>query len=318
MFDMGSLLYSINVTVPVFAMMILGYALRRTHVINEEYITGSNRLTFRVLLPVMLFNSMRGSDFRRMFSLGFLLFCFSFLLLYPLTVWLIASRFIKDRKKLGSFVQGAFRGNTAVIGVSVAQNIYGADLGPMPFMLAVAMFMYNTVSVLILTCNGSTNTTPWEQVVRVCREIAANRIIWGILLGVGCSLAQIQFPAAIDKIFTNIGGIASVVSLIAAGGGFSIESFRTDAKLIVAATIAKLLIMPAAALALGYFFGYQGVTLFSVLIMSGVSTATTSAVMARELRCDENLAINILATTTLCVAVSLTMWVSILYALHLL
>lgn len=317
-FDMGSLLYSINVTVPVFAMMILGYALRRTRVINEEYITGSNRLTFRVLLPVMLFNSMRGSDFRSTFSPGFLLFCFSFLLLYPLTVWLIASCFIRDRKKLGSFVQGAFRGNTAVIGVSVAQNIYGADLGPMPFMLAAAMFMYNTVSVLILTCSGSADTTPREQVVRVCREIATNRIIWGILLGVGCSLAQVRFPAAIDKIFTNIGGIASAVSLIAAGGGFSVESFRTDAKLIAAAAAAKLLVMPAAALALGYFLGYRGVTLFSVLIMSGVSTATTSAVMARELQCDEDLAINILAATTLCVAVSLTMWVSILYTLHLL
>lgn len=315
---MSSLLYSINVTVPVFAVMILGYLLRRSKIIDEAYIVSSNRLTFRILLPVMLFNSMRGSDFHSTFSLGFLLFCFFFLLLYPLAVWLVASRFIKDRKKLGSFAQGAFRGNTAVIGVSVAQNIYGADLGPMPFMLAVAMFMYNAVSVLILTCNGTSDMTPREQAVRVCREIATNQIIWGILLGVGCSLAQIRFPTAVDKIFTNIGGVASVVSLLAAGGGFSVESFRADARLIAAASAAKLLVMPSAALILGYMFGFRGVTLFSLLVMSGVSTATTSAVMARELKCDEELAINILAVTTLCVAVSLTMWVGILYALHLL
>lgn len=315
---MESLLYSVNVTVPVFAMMVLGYVLRRLHVINVEYIKCSNRLTFRVLLPVMLFNSMRTSDLRIAFSLDFLLFCFAFLLIYPLVVWLAASRFIKDRKKLGSFVQGTFRGNTAVIGVSVAQNIYGSDLGPMPLMLALSMFMYNTVSVLILTCNGSSDTSPKQQVVSVCKGIATNPIIWGILLGMVCSLTRLQFPTAIDKIFTNIGGIASVVSLIAAGGGFSMESFRADAKLIGAATVTKLLVMPFAALTLGYLIGCRGVTLFSLLVMSGVSTATTSAVMARELKCDENLAINILAVTTLCAAFTLTMWVCVLYSLGLL
>lgn len=315
---MESLLYSVNVTVPVFAMMVLGYVLRRLQVINGEYIKCSNRLTFRILLPVMLFNSMRSSDLRAAFRLDFLLFCFAFLLIYPLAVWLVASRFIKDRKKLGSFVQGTFRGNTAAIGVSVAQNIYGSDLGPMPLMLALSMFLYNTVSVLILTCNGSTDTSPKQQLAGVCKGIATNPIIWGILSGMVCSLARLSFPAAIDKIFTNIGGIASAVSLIAAGGGFSMESFRSDAKLIGAAAVTKLLVMPFAALTLGYLIGWRGVTLFSLLVMSGVSTATTSAVMAAELKCDENLAINILAMTTLCVALTLTMWVCVLYSLGLL
>lgn len=310
---MESLLYSLNVTVPVFAMMVLGYVLRRARIINEEYVKCSNRLTFRVLLPVMLFNSMRTSDFYGTFDLGFLLFCLIFLILYPFTVWLVASRFIRDRKKLGSFVQGTFRGNTAVIGVSVAQNIYGANLGPIPLMLALAMFLYNVISVVILTCSGSAQTNSRQQAAAVCRGIATNQIIWGILLGVVCALGGIKFPAVLDKTLTNLGGVASVVSLIAAGGGFSIESFRSDAKIIFSAAVTKLFVMPLAALGLGYLCGFRGITLFSLLVMSGVSTATTSAVMARELNCDENLAINILAVTTLCAAGSLTLWVLAMY-----
>lgn len=315
---MESLLYSVNVTVPVFSMMVLGCILRRAGIIHEEYVKDSNRLTFRVLLPVMLFNSMRGSDFRGAFDLGFLLFCFLFLIVYPCTVWLIASRFIQDRRKLGAFVQGTFRGNTAVIGLSVAQNIYGMDLGLMPLMLGVAMLMYNAVSVVILTCCGSTESTLRGQVTDVCKGIVTNRIIWGIFLGLFCSLVQVRFPTAIDKIFTNIGGVASTVSLIAAGGGFSMERFRSDAKLVVIASTAKLILMPIAALTLGYAFGYRGVTLFSLLVMSGVSTATTSTVMARELKCDEDLAINILAVTTLCTAATLTGWVCVMDVMNLL
>lgn len=315
---MAGLIYSINATVPVFAIMVLGYILRRANVISKEYVNDSNRLTFRILLPVMLFNSMRSSDFQGVYHPGFLIFCFAFLMVYPLIAWLIASRFIKDRKKLGSFVQGIFRGNTAIIGVSVAQNIYGSDLGPIPLMLGLTMLMFNTVSILILSLSGSSERTLRQQAAGVFRSIAGNQIIWGILLGLGCSLAQVRFPAAIDKILNNIGGVASVIALIAAGGGFSVESFRTDAKLITAAVIGKLVVMPSAAVILGYVIGFRGITLFSLLMMSGVSTATTSVVMSREMKCDENLAINILAATTMCVPFTFTVWVYIMNSMQLL
>lgn len=96
--------------------------------------------------------------------------------------------------------------------------------------------------------------SPRQQAVCICKEILTNQIIWGIFLGVVCSLAQIRFPTAVDKTLTNIGGVASTISLIAAGEGFSVESFRDDAKLIAAAVAAKLLIMPFAALTLGYLY----------------------------------------------------------------
>ena len=315
---MESLLYSLNVTVPVFAMIALGYLLRRTGTINMDYVHGSNRLTFRVLLPVMLFNSMRNSDFQTVFDLHFALLCFLFLLIFPIAVLLIASRFIKDRKKLGSFVQGTFRGNSAVIGVSVAQNIYGADLGLIPLMLGVAMFMYNTVSTVLLTICGGEKLEPRQQVKNVVKNLLHNQIIWGVFLGLVCGLFRIRFPLIIDKIFNSIGGVASVVSLIAAGGGFTMESFRSNIGLIFSASAVKLIVMPAASLTVGYLAGLRGSSLFALLVMGGVSTATTSAVMARELKCDEELAINILAVTTLLAAFTLTMWVYLLSSLGLL
>ena len=60
---MENLVYSVNVTLPVFAILAIGYLLRQAKVIDGAYVSGSNRLTFRLLLPVMLFNNMRSSDF---------------------------------------------------------------------------------------------------------------------------------------------------------------------------------------------------------------------------------------------------------------
>ena len=69
---MENLIYSVNVTLPVFAILAIGYLLRQAKVIDGAYVSGSNRLTFRLLLPVMLFNNMRSSDFLSYFDVGFL------------------------------------------------------------------------------------------------------------------------------------------------------------------------------------------------------------------------------------------------------
>ena len=302
--DMENLIYSVNVTLPVFAILAIGYLLRQAKVIDGAYVSGSNRLTFRLLLPVMLFNNMRSSDFLSYFDVGFLCYCAAFLMIYVAGLWLISSRFIPNRKKLGSFIQGAFRGNTAVIGLAVAQSIYGDQQGPMPLMLGVAMVSYNVLSTVILTCCGESGGE--KTVLRVCREILRNPIIWAIALGLVCALTQVCFPPVLEKTFSSL------------GGGFEIASFRTDIGLIAAAVGTKLIIMPLLALTGGYLLGYRGITLFSILAMAGVSTATTSTVMARELRCDEPLAIHILAATTLCVSITMTLWVTVLSAMEVL
>lgn len=96
--DMENLVYSVNVTLPVFAILAIGYLLRQAKVIDGAYVSGSNRLTFRLLLPVMLFNNMRSSDFLSYFDVGFLCYCAAFLMIYVAGLWLISSRFIPNRK----------------------------------------------------------------------------------------------------------------------------------------------------------------------------------------------------------------------------
>lgn len=313
-----SLLFSINATAPVFLVMVLGYLLRRRDVITQGFVSASNRLSFRVLLPVMLFNSIRNSDFLSYLDGKYIAFCIAFLLIYPLVIWILAAPFLKNKRQLGSFVQGVYRGNTAIIGVSVAQNIYGMDLGTIPLMIAIALVMYNVVSVVILSINGGSAGSIGFRVRKMLWGIATNHIIWGILLGIICVSLPIRFPEAIDKSFTTVGNSATFVSLLAAGGGFVLEDFKRDFKLISFAAFVKLVFMPIMAISAGYLVGFRGNVLFSMLVMAGVSTATTSTVMANELGCDESLAVNILALTTMLASITLTAWIWVMYTLNLL
>ena len=52
---MDNLIYSLNATVPVFAVMVLGFLLKRKGSLTDEFVQVGNKLVFRVALPCMLF-----------------------------------------------------------------------------------------------------------------------------------------------------------------------------------------------------------------------------------------------------------------------
>ena len=49
---MDSLIYSLNATVPVFLIILLGYGLRQKGIVNENFVTVTNNLNFKVTLPI--------------------------------------------------------------------------------------------------------------------------------------------------------------------------------------------------------------------------------------------------------------------------
>ena len=51
---MDSLIYSLNATVPVFVVIVVGYLLKRIGWINQGFIEASNKINFKVTLPALL------------------------------------------------------------------------------------------------------------------------------------------------------------------------------------------------------------------------------------------------------------------------
>ena len=51
-------LFSINATLPVFAVMVLGWLLRRWGFLTEDFCKVGNKLVFRLCLPAMLLRQM--------------------------------------------------------------------------------------------------------------------------------------------------------------------------------------------------------------------------------------------------------------------
>ena len=55
-------IYSLNATIPVFLVIVLGYLLGRAKMLNDNFVDVANRLTYSITLPVMLFLEISGMD----------------------------------------------------------------------------------------------------------------------------------------------------------------------------------------------------------------------------------------------------------------
>ena len=59
---MENFIYSINVTLPIFLVMVIGWALKQRRMLNDDFVSAANKFNFSVTLPVMLFRDISTVD----------------------------------------------------------------------------------------------------------------------------------------------------------------------------------------------------------------------------------------------------------------
>ena len=73
---MSSFIFSLNATVPVFAVIVIGNLLCKIGLIDEHFASISNKFVFRACLPCMIFLDLADTNIRQNFDAPYIGFCF--------------------------------------------------------------------------------------------------------------------------------------------------------------------------------------------------------------------------------------------------
>ena len=313
---MNSLLYSLNGTVPIFAVMVLGYFLKKRGMFTKEFVNIANRYCFRVALPVMLFHDLWQADISGEFDWRFVAFCFlatsgSFAL-----IWVGAECFMKDKTMIGAFVQGSFRSSAAILGIAFIKNIYG-DVGLAPLMIIGAVPFYNVASVVVLTFRGKNpvDAKSHAGIKKACFNIVKNPIIIGIVIGCAASLIHLKLPEMAVKTIDLIDRTAAPIALLAIGAGFTFSAAKAKRKPAIVGTTIKLVLLPLVVLPLAILMEFRNQELLSILIMIAGPATASGYVMSKEMNNDHELANCLIVFSTLVSAFTLTFWIFLLKSL---
>ena len=310
-------MFSVGAILPVFGVMVLGFLLRRRGFLTQGFCQTGNRLVFNLCLPAMLLRQIASMGGVRAADGSFLLYAFAATLAGVLAVWLPAHFFMKDKTQVGAFAQGAFRGNTALLGAALLQSICGSQAYA-PLIILAAVPVYNVLSVVVLSLEaGGGGTLDRARVLGALKQVARNPILLGILAGMPFALTGRSIPLPADKVLSMLGGLASPLSLLVIGAGFRWQAALEKRRTTLLAALVKLVLLPAAALPPAAALGFRGEALVALLVMSGTPSAVSSYIMAENMGNDGALANGIVAVTTLLSAVTLTGWIFLLRTLQL-
>ena len=146
---MEHLIFSLNATMPIFFLMVLGACLKKAGIMEGVFADKANQFVFKVALPVLLFEDLSNSDFLKVWDTRFVMFCFVSTL-GGILLAVLLSMALKDRRLRGEFIQASYRSSAALLGIAFIKNIYG-DVGMAPLMIIGSVPLYNVMAVVILS-----------------------------------------------------------------------------------------------------------------------------------------------------------------------
>jgi len=308
---LSDFLFAINTVLPLFLVLLAGYILKKTGFLGDGFVPTGNKLVFYVALPCSIFLSMYSTDIGQLPDWGFALYATGISLLSFIGIWLIASFFIKDKPVLGSFTQGAFRGNFAFLGMPLLISLAGeAGQVRAALIMAFVVPVYNICSVVLLT--ACANTGKKITLGTILLPIAKNPIIIAVFLAVGFRMLGLTLPLSFQRTVGYGGNMATGLALICLGAGMRYDGFDAKFKYAFIASLIKVIVLPVVFGLGGYMFGFRGYDIAAFVILGGIPSAIAGYAMAVQIGANEYVAGTIIALSTLFSAFTLTVFVYLL------
>lgn len=310
-----NLIFSLNATIPIFLMMVVGYLLKRFNVLDKHTTDILNKLVFKLFLPALLFIDLVKQDFIKMWDNKFVIFCalttvISILICYFLSIF-------GKKENRGEYIQASYRSAAATLGIAFMTNIYD-NVAMVALMIIGSVPIYNIVAVIILSLTSpeSENSKNSSALLKkTLINIVKNPIILGILFGLVWSLAKLPLPTIMAKSLTYLGNVASPLALITLGAAFEFGDLAENLKTIISINFNKLILFCIMFLPLAVYIGFRDEKLVAALIMLGSATTSSSFIMAKNMGHKGIISSSAVMTTTLFSSFTLTIWLFILRTL---
>ena len=285
----------LNTLAPVFLLVALGAVLQRTEFVSVNFLREANRLTYWLGLPALLFSQLAGSFQEAAGAKPMLGAMVTATVLTIVTGYLAAWALRVPEAAAGTFVQGAFRGNLAFVGLPIIFTLPDAPLGAgltvrsaAVITVAPMMVFYNVAAVVVLLL--SQHPISWKMVRPFLKQLATTPPLLATIAGVSFALMGWKLPASVDKTFASLGEMALPLGLLGVGGAIVTSRLGGAWRQPLAAALVKTVAGPALGWAVGRGVGLGALELKMVLILMACPAAIVSYTMALEMKGDEAIA----------------------------
>lgn len=309
---MDSLIFALEAVLPIIIVVAIGYLIKRIGLLSTDMAKVINRLVFRVFLPVMLFLNVYKIDSLADIELDYIIYAaVATVLVFALCIPAVIV-VTKKGERRGALLQACFRSNYALIGIPLAESLFGqAGVSVATVLSAVSIPIFNILAVVSLSIFGRGEQKP--SVKKILLGIVKNPLIQSIFLGLvvlGVRMIFLQNGISfrlteIKPMFTvldYLSRLATPLALLMLGVQFEFSAVKEMKKEIVFGTLMRTVTVPALGLGIAFLFfrhSFDGAKFAALVALFATPVAVSSVPMAQEMGADHALAGQLVVWTTL-------------------
>ncbi len=339
----------IGVTLPIFAVVAIGFFIRWKGFIKTKHVPVLNRLTYNLGLSALVFRVIAGSRFSDIVDASLLKVVYSTYFLFLLIIF-FSFYFARLNGGLkGAIIVSSYRNNMAFIGMPVLLYAFGSLAAAKAGIVIAALLPLNIISTALFlqfinagTGGGgnsavgaggnnegeaggnpsgdSGNGSPRENktsarlsALSILKAIFTDPVIIAVIAGLLISYFNVSIPGPLDNLFEILASIAVPLALLSIGASFKFSHIKENVRFLSVLNILKLLLFPGIALLFGlYVFRIAEFDRNIIVILFATPVAVATYIQAARYKTDHDFISSAIITTTIVSALTLSVWLFIL------
>jgi predicted permease len=287
----------INVVMPVFGIVVLGYLLGDRLQLQAQTLT---RAAYFVFVPAFIFDAISKVRFPLDTVLKMVIFIALAHMLTALIAGGVGRLLGRSREMIAAFIMIAAFGNVGNYGIAVVQFRLGDE--------ALASAIIHSVAITVIAFVVCVSAAGWARGGSrgALSGLVRTPALWAVVPALIVSNNDIAIPLMASRMIGLLAGAMIPVMLFALGVQFR-EQKKIEFNLDVVATSAiRLLLAPALACLVAIPFGLGHIDYASGVLQAAMPTAVLVAIISREYNIVPNFVTTVVLFSTLASLVTLT------------
>lgn len=284
---------------PLIALIAMGYALKRIHVLDEPFWKGAEKLNYYILFPSMLFLNLATAHIEAksiaqiMFVVGIVVTLASSLL------YALRHYFKTPAARFGVYMQSMVRFNT-YIGLALVVALFQAQ--GMALFAIILVFCIPLVNVLSVLALSDTKTLQPQQILYALMK---NPLILGCIVGGLFNISGLSLWIGAEHFIRQIALCSLPLGLMCVGAALQFNGLQRDLMPLGLNVVGRLLFMPALAWLVCWGLKLPVLETQILVLFFALPTASAAYVLTQVLGGDSRMMATVISLQTVCAALSL-------------
>lgn len=308
------MLATANIVLPVFALIVAGYLLRRRNILSSHACTELNRFVVYLALPALMIDVMINSSWAELYQPEFF---YAFELgVFLIFFGVLALHWFRTKNLMSATIDAtsASYANTGYIGLPLCALTFGADkLGPAMVAAILTVSANFAVSIVFIEASSQSGQSVLTTLKNVAFSLCKNPLIAApVVAGIFCATG-LHLPYGVAQSIKLLGGAASPCALVATGLFLAQRQESASPAVAIELVILKLVAQPLIA----WYFAFHVFTMpplwaKSAVILSALPTGTGPFMLAELYGRGGGIASRTIFLSTVFGIVTLSIWLTIL------